>query len=158
MSLAISHCRFLHRETGATICLIGHTGKNESRGLRGWSGVRAAADAEIEVWRTDDVREWRVTKMRDGSDEGISGQFTLDVVNLGTDENFDPITSCVVRHITATPKKSTVKPRTRPQGNQLAALQYLEGKRVMLSFDEIADEIAEQMTASKPKYKRDRLR
>jgi len=94
MGLALAHCRGLHRATGATVVLVHHAGKDTSKGARGWSGLRAAADAEIEVVKSPGGRLVRITKQKDGDDLGAWG-FNLQVVDLGVDEDGDPITSCV---------------------------------------------------------------
>jgi len=95
---AIAHCKRLHELTGAMVILIHHSGKDQSKGARGWSGLRAAADAELEVVREGDSRMIRMTKSKDGED-GMKWGFKLDVVQLGLDEDLDPITSCVVTEV-----------------------------------------------------------
>lgn len=92
---ALGYCRRIHEVTGAMVLLIHHSGKDATKGARGWSGLRAAADAEIEVVRTDQGRALRLTKSKDGED-GLEWGFDLEVVQLGVDEDLDPITSCVV--------------------------------------------------------------
>jgi hypothetical protein len=92
---ALSHCKRIHEATGALVLLIHHSGKDASKGARGWSGLRAAADAEIEVVREGNQRALQLTKNKDGED-GVQWGFALEVVELGTDEDVDPITSCVV--------------------------------------------------------------
>lgn len=92
---ALSHCKRIHELTGAMVVLIHHSGKDATKGARGWSGLRAAADAEIEVVRTDAGRFLRLSKNKDGED-GLEWGFDLEVVQLGVDEDLDPITSCVV--------------------------------------------------------------
>lgn len=92
---ALGHCKRLHELTGALVVLIHHSGKDASKGARGWSGLRAAADAEIEIAREATGRYLRLSKNKDGED-GLEWGFDLEVVTIGTDEDLDPITSCVV--------------------------------------------------------------
>lgn len=92
---AIAHCKGIHRATGAVVILVHHSGKDSSKGSRGWSGLRAAADAEIEVVRTVAGRYARVSKQKDGDDRGEWG-FDLEVVPIGVDEDGDVVDSCVV--------------------------------------------------------------
>jgi hypothetical protein len=92
---ALTHCKRIHESTGAMIVLIHHAGKDASKGARGWSGLRAAADAELEVAREAAGRTLRLTKSKDGEDGMVWG-FDLEVVKVGVDEDLDPITSCVV--------------------------------------------------------------
>jgi hypothetical protein len=95
MGKALSHCKALHRHTGAVVLLVHHSGKDTSKGARGWSGIRAAADAELEVVREESGRWLRLSKQKDGEDE-LRWGFDLEVVQLGVDEDLDPVTSCVV--------------------------------------------------------------
>ena len=53
---------------GMSTVIIHHSGKDASRGARGWSGLLAALDFELEVNRDDDLRTLNITKMRDASD------------------------------------------------------------------------------------------
>ena len=95
MGLAIAHCRLLARLTGALVILIHHSGKDASRGARGWSGLRAACDVEIEVVAGDTHRSATITKMKDGESDVVFG-FKLEDVILGVDEDGDPFQSAVV--------------------------------------------------------------
>jgi hypothetical protein len=97
---ALAHCKGIHRATGALVLLVHHAGKDASKGARGWSGLKAAADAELEVVRTAAGRLIRVSKQKDGEDGQIWG-FELDVIPVGADEDGDVITSCVVRECEA---------------------------------------------------------
>jgi hypothetical protein len=97
MGLAIDNCSKVTRATGARVFLVHHTGKDESKGARGWSGMRAAADAEFEVVRDKaSGKRWiETTKEKDTADEGRIG-FQLETVIVDLDEDGDPVTSCVV--------------------------------------------------------------
>jgi hypothetical protein len=95
VGLALANARALETATGATILMVDHSGKDASKGVRGWSGKRAAADAELEVLKYENgTRELRITKMKDG-DDGLKWGFRLEMVVVGTDADGDPITSCV---------------------------------------------------------------
>lgn len=95
MGKALGYCKRIHEVTGALVLLIHHSGKDATKGARGWSGVRAACDAELEVVRSEAGRALRLTKNKDGED-GLEWGFDLEVVQIGVDEDLDPITSCVV--------------------------------------------------------------
>ncbi|WP_442596335.1 AAA family ATPase [Parapusillimonas sp. JC17] len=97
MGQVLAHCREIHRVTGALVLLVHHSGKDTSKGARGWSGLRAAADVEIEITRNESLRTAKVTKQKDGED-GVHWNFVLDTVTLGMDEDDDLITSCVVNY------------------------------------------------------------
>lgn len=88
-------CDCIRAATGCTLVIVHHVGHGETHRARGHSSFRAALDWEIFVEGTDGTRTVTVTKVRDG----ISGDrlaFNLRVVELGTDEDGDAETSCVV--------------------------------------------------------------
>jgi hypothetical protein len=95
MGKALSHCRALSKATGAMVVLVHHSGKDAAKGARGWSGLRAAADCELEVVRDGDSRVATITKLKDGDDSPAFG-FKLVSVPVGVDEDGDAVTSCVV--------------------------------------------------------------
>jgi hypothetical protein len=102
MGRALSHCKAIHKATGAMVLLVAHTGKDASRGIRGWSGIKGALDVEILVEKAGHQRAATITKMKDGEGEGREYLFKLDIVNLGeyTDDGGEirQITSCVLKH------------------------------------------------------------
>jgi len=95
MTALIRNIDAIRETTGAHIMLVHHTGKDTARGARGHSSLRAATDTEIEVGNTDGVRAAVVTKQRDYSG-GETFAFTLKSVSLGTDQDGDEVTSCVI--------------------------------------------------------------
>jgi hypothetical protein len=97
MGRILAHCQRLHEATGALVVLIHHSGKDLTKGARGWSGLKAAADFEIEVSRNETERWARLTKSKDGEDGAVWGFRLLPVV-LGEDDG-EEISSCVVEHI-----------------------------------------------------------
>jgi len=95
VGLALGNARALEDATEALIVMVDHSGKDASKGVRGWSGKRAAADAELEALKYENgARELRITKMKDG-DDGLKWGFRLEMVVVGTDADGDAITSCV---------------------------------------------------------------
>ncbi len=125
MGKALAHCKGIHRATGALVMLIHHTGKDLSKGARGWSGLRGAADAQLEVSRLAAGRAIRCDKQKDGEDGQVWG-FDLDVVPVGADEDGDIVTSCVVRECEA-PVRQTVAKLGKWQRAVLAAVTELGG-------------------------------
>lgn len=91
---AIAHCKGIHIATSAMVLLVHHAGKDSSKGARGWSGLRAAADVELEVTRNPMGRSLRTTKQKDGADFQEWG-FDLEVVPIGEDQDGDIVTSCI---------------------------------------------------------------
>lgn len=97
MGAALEQCKRIGQHTGAMVLLVHHSGKDAAKGARGWSGLRAAADVELEVTRSDEVRAIKVTKLKDGRDGAEHGFKLMDVM-LGMDEDDDVVSSCVVEY------------------------------------------------------------
>ena len=95
MGEVINAAKALQAQFGGLVLMVHHSGKDQSRGLRGHSSLNAALDASIEVVKLDGRREWRISKSKDGSDE--AGEFfRLEVVEIGRHEDNVAISSCVV--------------------------------------------------------------
>ena len=99
MGTAVQSMDAVRAATGAHVLLVHHCGKDEAKGARGHSSLRAAVDTEIEISRADgeSISTVRATKQRD-MPMGEPMPFSLPQVTLGTDRRGKPITSCIVRH------------------------------------------------------------
>lgn len=95
MGLYLAHCRALQAVTKGLVVVIHHSGKDEERGARGSSAIKAAMDTEIEVNSGSEFSTARVTKQRDGDDSGAVC-FRLVPVTLQGDR---PGSSAVVEHL-----------------------------------------------------------
>lgn len=121
MGRIIQNSMTLQRLTGSLVILVHHTGKDTSKGPRGHSSLLAALDVAIEVKRTPAGREWALSKAKDADDTG-KYSFKLESIPLGTDEDGEPVSSCV-----ALPDIMRVFQRLPPTGkNQVAALDALK--------------------------------
>jgi len=140
MGLVLARVHELQKATGALVLIVHHSGKDDSRGLRGWSGLLGAADAVFKVEKDDSgLRQVIVEKLKDGSADGKYG-FRLKSVHLGEDEDGDAINSCVVEQTedTIEPKRG----RTREQPLELPAEAQDErlvrmGKDQKLAFEQL---------------------
>lgn len=91
MGAFVKHIDRIKTATGAHIAIVHHSGKDAARGMRGWSGMRAAIDTEMEV--ADGTLS--TTKQRDM--EKLDDQmFALQDVALGEDRRGRPVKSAVV--------------------------------------------------------------
>lgn len=144
MGKALAACKALHKATGALVILIHHAGKDASKGARGWSGLRAAVDAEIEIARDGDARVATLSKLKDGRD-GQQWGFRLEPVTVGVDEDGDPVTSCAVAEAEV-PAAGEDGPASRRLGSQarfiLAVVQEMCGAGATdFSTDEVLDAV-----------------
>jgi hypothetical protein len=112
----------LRERMGCHVMLIHHPGKDTARGARGSSTLRASIDTEIliESEAPSGIRTATCSKQRDG-EVGLSVAFTLEIVQLGTDRDGDPVTSCVVAPTDAKPAKKRMVLR----GNNEIAMQAM---------------------------------
>jgi len=100
------------------VCVVHHSGKDETRGMRGSSALLAAVDAELELTRisdddaTEPVCTVKSTKQKDGMD-GLSWSFRLDLMHVS---QLDPdATSLVVHPLTDAPPAAKKRaPRMAP--------------------------------------------
>ena len=84
--------------TKAALHIIHHNGKDQAKGARGWSGIRAHIDTEIEVAEKDGIRSASVTKQRELPGKGEAIYFRLEVIEMGTTKFGKPATTCVAVH------------------------------------------------------------
>jgi AAA domain len=88
------------RQAGSkpTVALVHHSGKDISRGPRGRSDLPGAIDTCILVERLENGAGNRATcEYAKDDPDGWAIDFTLQQVEVGLDEDGDPITTCVVR-------------------------------------------------------------
>jgi hypothetical protein len=85
---------------------VHHSGKDQAKGARGHSSLRAATDTEIEIVLEEetDISVATVTKQRELE---IDGQFafSLKQVPLGQNKRGKEVTSCIVEVVEAPEKK-----------------------------------------------------
>jgi hypothetical protein len=99
----------IRAETGVHVLFIHHSGKDDSKGARGHSLLRAAVDSEFKVERPGDsggVITMTATKQRDLECDGKPVAFELRKVVIGTNRRGKPITSCVVEPVKTPPPKA----------------------------------------------------
>lgn len=144
MGRALANLRLVREACGAMNLLVAHAGKDTSRGVRGWSGLHAAADFVVEVLRPEEgPREIRTAKLKDGRDDQ-SFAFNLEQTVVGVDEDGDPVTSCLVVPAEAPAPKSTetkgkgLKRRGRVETHILEMIATL-GTRSSINLMELVD-------------------
>jgi putative DNA primase/helicase len=81
--------------TGAAVVLIHHTGKDAAKGARGWSGLRAYIETELEASDTGGSHCVKIMKQRDLPSKGESIYFKLDIVEMGVSKFGSTVTTCV---------------------------------------------------------------
>lgn len=94
MGTVVKNFGAIQTAIGCHLMVIHHSGKDKERGARGHSLLRAATDTELSI----DERVLEVKKQRD-IEPAQPMHFALEVVPVGTDEDGQPITSCVVKWV-----------------------------------------------------------
>ena len=99
MGQLVLNMDLIRAKTGAAVLFIHHSGKDQARGARGHSSLRAAVDTEIEVKTTSDEfsapRSATMVKQRE-LPKGEAIAFVLKSVALGNNRRGKPVTTCVV--------------------------------------------------------------
>lgn len=156
MNIALHYIESLRSKTDSAVHLIHHAGKNEDRGARGSSTLKAALDVQFQVSREGERRLFWVAKMKDGRDN-FGWNFNLDTEVLGEDDEGDMISSCVVsfEQKMAINKKAVNKKRGRWEELVLQAWENLGSGNV--TVDAVMEEI-KAITPHDNKEKKDRRR
>lgn len=95
MGAFVAGCGAIREALNCHVLVVHHCGKDEARGARGHSSLRAATDIELEVAEGEDgIRTAKVTKHRDEASGGVFA-FKLDVVELGVNRHGRTVTTCV---------------------------------------------------------------
>lgn len=141
MGLVVRRFDRIRTECKAHFLLIHHSGKSAASGARGWSGVRAAVDTEIEISDSPSGRCVEITKQRDLSTKGQRIGFRLDVVTLGHTKWGEPATSCVVAASDAPVKAGKA---IKLGETQQAVMALLRGAGKNMRIKEISEQLAEQ--------------
>lgn len=143
MNIAIQACDRIKFETGATVLVVHHSGKDDAKGARGSSALRAACDFEIAVKRGGGLGcELATTKMKDS--EQIGGVvIPLEVRDLGIlDEDGEAVTTLVrSRHVSSL-KACKAKPDTQKSELQDLILSTLSDCDNGMPWSDLRDTIA----------------
>ena len=116
MTAAIAAAQRIRDELGATVLLVHHAGKDEARGARGHSSLRAATDTELEVKRESEAQyRIRVSKQKEG-ETGAVWMHRVEQVELGEDDDGDPVTTAVVKPLPVSEAASVVATKARGTG------------------------------------------
>lgn len=126
MTGAIQNIERIKQATNAHVMVVHHSGKDVSKGARGHSSLRAAADTELEIEKIDEKKVERaslvqVTKQRDlDCSEHIP--FQLEVEELGKNKRGSSVTSCVVKYLNPSDFSDTKGGRVKHEPEDLLQL------------------------------------
>jgi hypothetical protein len=143
MNAYVSNMKRLKDETGAAVMVVHHSGKDESKGMRGHSALIGAIDSELTVERLEappgmPTRLLKSGKLREGASHADLFAFSLEVESLGLDPDGDVVTTCVVVP-SSTSGTTARRPSAGTQSRLLAALEsdYASGSAGVWTQQEI---------------------
>jgi len=133
MGQLITNMDTIIRECNTHVGLIHHSGKDQSKGARGHSSLRAAIDTEIEITQKAGITSAFATKQREMECVKL-GDFSLSPVTLGHNKRGKAVTSCVVTGAVKvdllTPKESkamvVIGELIEDNGNKLSCFHALK--------------------------------
>lgn len=128
MGAFIQGCDHIKAETGATVLVIHHSGKDLDKGARGSSAFRAALDVEFNVRREGEggALVLSCTKMKD-SEEPTTRAYDLSPLNLYIDNDGEEVNSLVVCD-----QGREVRDEDTPYDAELAGVQRLTANHIAL--------------------------
>lgn len=96
MGNMIKTFQYIQQELGGIVLVVHHTGKDDSKGMRGHSSLYASLDFALECTAHGNLSaQFKIAKSKDSeSDKGYT--FKMSVINLGYDEDGELITSLAV--------------------------------------------------------------
>jgi hypothetical protein len=95
MGLIVDAFQVIGRELNSSYMIVHHSGKDESRGMRGHSSLKASLDTVIHVEPSGSNYKWSIEKLKEGEDQKVYG-YEAPVVDLGVDAKGKSITTLVV--------------------------------------------------------------
>lgn len=162
MGKVLSAAKEIQRAIDGLVILVHHTGKDASRGMRGHSSLLGAVDVAIEVKRHENHRSWRLAKARDAED-GVTGAFVLEKVELEPDGKGRPRSSIVVVHteMPADAAATIREPAYKHQRTALVALKLQligmeameDGGPATIPFDQAVDLVKDSIDVT-PKHQK----
>ena len=94
-NMALANLRRIQETTGVHIAIVGHTGKDETKGPRGSNAFIGDVDMMVQFSGDKDQRIATVVKNNDGA-EGLLTRYKLEVAVLGKDDDGDEITTAII--------------------------------------------------------------
>jgi hypothetical protein len=124
VNMVAANIRRLHEKMSLHVALIGHTGKDESRGSRGSNANQGDWDVDFRIAKKEDgVKTLRIEKAND-QEEGPVTAFLLKRVKIGISEDLEDIMTSIVSEAEVTLEQHNQEPQGE---NMLVQLEkYLD--------------------------------
>jgi len=137
MGIVMKNADAIRAGSGAAFVWIHHVGKDAAKGMRGWSGMRAFIDTEIEIVGDDatGLRSAEITKQRDLPGKGDRYGFKLLPLVMGRNQWGTERTFCVVDSADAPPKAAKGKRMGEVEGS---VIEFLVSHKTGIKKAEVA--------------------
>lgn len=132
MGMFVSNARKIEAELKTLVVAVHHVGKDAERGMRGSSALHGASAVEWEVTETEVGRSVRVAKNKDG-EPGLGFMFLMFPVEVGKDEDGDPVTT-LVAEVSDQEKHAET---SGPKGKKLTGQRAEFMKAVRMAVDDM---------------------
>jgi hypothetical protein len=132
---AAANLRNVHAQLDVHIALVGHTGKDETRGARGSNAHVGDVDVMVQI-SGDTIKVAQVIKGNDQPERTVA-EFKMEVVETGRDEDDDPITTSIVSTdaIDTKPAQTQREPKLTANQKTLFAMLHDAGRSGLLTED-----------------------
>lgn len=100
MGRFVANAEAIARDLRGLVIAVHHQGKNADAGMRGSSALHGAADVEWAISVDGGVRSAKLVKSKEGVSD-LSWTFELEAVEVGTDDDGEPVTTCVISNVSA---------------------------------------------------------
>ncbi len=135
MAAYIRACDAIREAFNCAVVVIHHCGI-EARRPRGHTSLTGACDAQIKITRDGDGNIMAVVEhMKDGP-EGETVTSTLEQVEVGTDEDGEPITSCVVLEAETATADTSLRGPTLTANHKTMLAILVDAGRAGLTIEE----------------------
>ncbi len=134
--LVFASLQRIKNNTDIHVAIVGHTGKDENRGMRGSNAALGDVDVMISV-SGDVIRTATVAKANDAP-EGPLFSFKADIHEFGTDEDGDPVSVNIVSSKDVSNSPSERLPREtklKPNQQTVFAILHTAGKAGLMLED-----------------------
>lgn len=132
VSVILQRCARIARETGACVLLVHHMNADGAK-VRGHTSILANLENVLIVRQVEGMHDESNRQLReivvDKNKDGESGQkikFVLRSVEIGRDEDGDPVSSCVVCSPDGDASDTAVPERPQVNGNESLLLRAIE--------------------------------
>ena len=132
VSIILERCNRISRETGACVLLVHHMNADGAK-VRGHTSILANLENVLIVRMVEGMHDEENRQLReavvDKNKDGESGQklrFVLRSVIIGTDEDGDPVTSCVVSKVNGETSDAPVPERSSVSNSEAMFIRALE--------------------------------